>query len=139
MRKIPKKIPPEVIYDGKDLEALAALRRYREWIMKYFYPYLSGDVVEIGAGVGSMAAHLYPHVSSLDLVEPSPNLIAPLRSRFSNSATVSVMHETLESFVAKKSEKNMTVSSWSTFWSILKKTKWRLKNVIRLYALEDIF
>ena len=105
MKKPSTQAAPEATYEGSDLEALSALRRYREWMMKHFRPYLGGDVIEIGAGVGNMSEHLDPHVSTLDLLEPSSNLIGPLKSKFSDSDTVVVMHETFESFIAAKPEK----------------------------------
>jgi len=94
--------PPEPYYEGRDLEALSALRRYREWMMTYFSPYLAGDAIEIGAGIGNMSEHIAPFVSSLELVEPSPNLIGPLKSRFNRSTSISITHETFEGFVAKR-------------------------------------
>ncbi len=106
MDKSPAPSPPDVIYEGRDLEALSSLRRYREWMMKYFKPYLGGDVVEIGAGIGNMSEHLHHHSSTLELVEPSPNLIGPLSSRFSQSEAITVTHETFEGFVSAKPEKS---------------------------------
>lgn len=96
----PEQLPSDISYEGGDLEALAALRRYRAWILTHLQPYLKGDAVEIGAGIGNMADHLYPHVSTLNLVEPSPNLIDPLRVRFASRDNATITQETFEAFVA---------------------------------------
>jgi len=93
-------IPLEFSYEGGDLEALATLRRYREWILSHLKPFLAGDAVEIGAGIGNMADHLYPHVSTLNLIEPSPNLIGPLRTKFASKKNVQITPETFEAFVS---------------------------------------
>ena len=85
-------------YQGDDLESLAVLRRYREWIVDYFDPFLSGAAVEFGAGVGSISELLVPRVESLDLVEPSPNLVGQLTDRFSGSDNMSIHGDSLEDF-----------------------------------------
>jgi len=43
-----------------------------------------------------MSGRILPHVQRLELVEPSPNLAATLRSRFSGDPRVSIVAETLE-------------------------------------------
>ena len=106
MSEISSQNSPEVFYEGRDLEALTALRRYREWIMAYFSPFLAGNTLEVGAGIGNMSKHLSPFVSTLDLVEPSSNLVGTLKTRFSHSDKISVTHETFEGFVSTKSAKS---------------------------------
>ena len=65
------------MYEGADLEALATLHRYQRWIVDTFQPYISGRAVEFGAGIGNISQLIRPLVSTLDLVEPSANLVAP--------------------------------------------------------------
>jgi len=86
----------DVRYAGSDLEALATLKRYQAWIVDSFAPYLGGPAIEFGAGLGNISALLRPHVDSLDLVEPSPNLTGPLSARFAGDAAVTVFADTLE-------------------------------------------
>jgi SAM-dependent methyltransferase len=88
-------------YDGSDLEALSTMRRYQEWIISRFRPYLAGRAIEIGAGIGNIAAHILPHVDSLDLVEPSGNLIGRLQSKFAGVENVTVLHRDFETTVAQ--------------------------------------
>ena len=91
----------ETIYEGSDLEVLADMPNYYSWIMSRFAPQVRGAVLEYGAGMGTISAHLLPLSTRLTLVEPSPNLSGPLRARFAGVATVDVVHETLESHVVK--------------------------------------
>jgi ubiquinone/menaquinone biosynthesis C-methylase UbiE len=84
------------IYEGADLEALATLKRYQSWIVDTFQPYLSGRTVEFGAGIGNISARIRKHVSTLDLVEPSPNLIVSLQERFKDDDGVNIYKESLE-------------------------------------------
>ena len=88
-----QKLKTSPLYEGTDLEALTNMRRYRELITSYFRPYLAGEAIEIGAGIGSMAYHITPHVRSLQLVEPSPNLIETLKARFADHEKVSVINK----------------------------------------------
>ena len=81
------------IYEGSDLEALSTMRRYQEWIISYFQPYLAGDAIEIGAGIGNIASHILPHVSTLKLVEPSENMIGRLREKFTDTDNVTIIHQ----------------------------------------------
>ena len=89
----------ENFYEGRDLEVLAGTPRYLNWIIEDLKPYLQGDVLEIGAGLGSVSERLVTYTSSLDLVEPSPQLIGRLRSRFEDNPLVNVHHEMLENFL----------------------------------------
>ena len=86
-------------YEGRDLEVLAGTPRYLNWIIEDLKPYLKGDVLEIGAGLGTVSERLVIHSSSLDLVEPSPQLIGRLQSKFADNPLVKVYHEMLETFL----------------------------------------
>jgi SAM-dependent methyltransferase len=83
-------------YEGSDLEALSTLGRYQDWIVQSFRPYLRGRTVEFGAGLGNISTLLRPHVSELDLVEPSVNLVARLETRFAGDDGVQIFAEPLE-------------------------------------------
>lgn len=93
--------PDHPHYEGRDLEILADAPRYQSWIVEQFSPYLGGDVVEYGAGFGSISLLLAPHCRSLHLVEPSKSLIAPLTGRVASLSHVSVSCSTLERHVAE--------------------------------------
>jgi SAM-dependent methyltransferase len=99
---------PEVItvdYEGSDLEALSTLHRYQRWIIDGFQPYLGGQAIEFGAGIGNISFLVRPLVTSLDLVEPSINLCKPLRQRFDGDEAISISHELLETRIPNIKDK----------------------------------
>jgi hypothetical protein len=89
-------------YEGQDLEALAVLRNYQQWIMRWFGPYVRGRVIEYGAGTGTFSALLQPLASNLVLVEPFMHPV--LRERFGQSDAVRVRGSTLEDHVAQQED-----------------------------------
>ncbi|MBV9242481.1 MAG: class I SAM-dependent methyltransferase [Acidobacteria bacterium] len=91
----------DVFYEGRDLEVLADMPNYYDWIMASFAPYVRGDVVEYGAGTGTVSCRLQPLAERLTLVELSTNLIDKLRSRFGGEANVSIVSEGLEKHSAE--------------------------------------
>lgn len=91
----------EVVYEGRDLEVLADLPRYYNWIVDLFAPHIAGRGLEIGAGTGTISGRIRPYLDTLQLVEPSANLIPALESRFSDDESVSVAHATLEAYLAQ--------------------------------------
>jgi SAM-dependent methyltransferase len=65
----------EVIYHGRDLEAMAFAVNYHKWILKFFRPDLGKRIVEVGAGSGSFSELILERqVESLSLVEPSKTM-----------------------------------------------------------------
>ena len=90
----------EIAYEGSDLEALASAPNYYSWIMEIFSPWVSGHVVEYGAGIGTVSERLAHLASELTLVEPSANLVPMLRARFATFKT-NVIAESLERHSAR--------------------------------------
>jgi SAM-dependent methyltransferase len=90
----------QVSYEGADLQVLTELQNYYDWIMETFAPYVAGNVVEYGGGLGTVSARLLPYVKQLTIVEPSSNLISFLQSRFSREPKVLIVGESLEMHAA---------------------------------------
>ena len=88
-------------YNGDDLEALADMPNYHGWIMEIFAPFIRGQVIEYGAGVGTISERILPNAAHLTLIEPSSNLTAELRERFGDEPRVEIIGESLESHVAR--------------------------------------
>jgi SAM-dependent methyltransferase len=88
----------DLTYEGRDLEVLADMPNYYAWIMDRFGPHVRGRVIEYGSGTGTVSARLLPLADTLTLVEPSPNLVASLRTRFAGQprAETIVMVNVLE-------------------------------------------
>lgn len=87
-----------VDYPGKELDLLAAATNYYRWISSEFAPYLGSRMVEVGAGIGTVASHLLAagDLTSLILVEPAGHLAARLESRFAEDRRIRVHHGYLE-------------------------------------------
>jgi SAM-dependent methyltransferase len=67
-----------------EFDALAQARNYRQALFAEFGPFLRGDVVEIGAGIGQMTEHLLrlPGVKRTVAVEPDSRFCARHRAQF---------------------------------------------------------
>ncbi|MFT3744905.1 MAG: class I SAM-dependent methyltransferase [Pyrinomonadaceae bacterium] len=62
----------EVVYPGKDLEAMSFAVNYHKWILDEFRPYIGRKVIEVGAGTGDFSTLLLNEkIDELSLVEPS--------------------------------------------------------------------
>jgi len=48
----------DVFCEWRDLEVLADMPNYYDWIMESFAPYVRGRVIEYGAGAGTVSARL---------------------------------------------------------------------------------
>lgn len=90
-----------VFYEGAELDVLAPMPNYYSWIMETFAPHVRGDVIEYGAGVGTVSARLEPLADTLTLVEPSANLVEKLRTRFATTPKVTVAGTHLEDHAAR--------------------------------------
>jgi SAM-dependent methyltransferase len=66
-----------------EFEALRWARNYRAALLREFAPFLSGDLVEVGAGIGQMTELLarLPGVRQVLAVEPDPRFCEELRQR----------------------------------------------------------
>jgi SAM-dependent methyltransferase len=89
--------PPNVQADTNDFEfeALAQAVNYRKALFTEFGPFLKGDVIEVGAGIGQMTDHLVrlPAVRRALAVEPDARFCARHRADFPQ-------HEILEGTAA---------------------------------------
>jgi SAM-dependent methyltransferase len=76
--------PQQLVYEGRDLEAMSHAERYHRWILDMLRPYLGTRLLEAGAGAGDVAAllaDLLPAARILAL-EPSENVGPRLLRRF---------------------------------------------------------
>lgn len=88
-------------YPGRDLEAMAALDGYTRFVLESLGGAPSGDVLEVGAGIGNVATHYLSNVSRAVLVEPDDALCARLTERMADEPRVRVVCGTLEDGVAR--------------------------------------
>ena len=79
-----------------DLQNLAQARRLGDWMFEQFPDFAGGEVVEVGAGIGTFSERLLAAgAESLLLVEPEPACAHELRSRYAADPRVEVAEEVL--------------------------------------------
>jgi SAM-dependent methyltransferase len=62
----------QVVYVGKDLEAMSFAVNYHKWILNEFRPFLGKKLVEVGAGTGSFSELLLQEKpEEISFIEPS--------------------------------------------------------------------
>ena len=87
-----------LVYEGRDLEAMAFAGNYHRWILDLFAPHLGTRLVEVGAGMGAFSELLLARrPESLALVEPSSDMYRILRGRMAGAGAgtqVSVYNST---------------------------------------------
>ena len=90
-----------VTYQSEELDTLAMAERYQEWIAEQFQPYLSGNIMELGAGIGTMAQRWEPYAEQLYLIEPAENLYPLLEARFERNPKAHLYRGVLENILGR--------------------------------------
>ena len=72
----------ELAYQGTELESFAHARRWKAYVRKALHPFLVGDVLELGAGIGETTRALRPGsgAQSWTCVEPDPAMAGRIAS-----------------------------------------------------------
>jgi len=85
-----------------DLENLRRAPRLCDWMYEQFRPFVAGEVVEVGAGIGTFSERLLadPAVTELILIEPERACVEVLADAFAMDSRVTVARETLPSSAA---------------------------------------
>jgi SAM-dependent methyltransferase len=85
-------------YSGTELDSMAQAKNYYPWILRYFLPRIGRQVIEVGAGVGTLAEYLLAArpASEFVLIEPAANLFPALQVRHGNNPRVRVLQGTVE-------------------------------------------
>jgi len=84
---------------ARELEIIAEMPRYYDWITDTIRPHVGGRVVEIGAGIGSLSERLLPLVDDLILVEPSAYFSSVLHQRFGGRDDIFIHNTSVESYL----------------------------------------
>ena len=90
---------PKVVleYSSDELDTMMHARYYYRWILGQWRPYLSGTILELGAGIGNFSSHLLTEpIRRLILVEPAQDLCERLRVRFQHEGRVELRKGVLE-------------------------------------------
>jgi SAM-dependent methyltransferase len=84
-----------------DLQNLARARRLGDWMFEQFSSFAAGEVVEVGAGIGTFSERLLAAgAESMLLVEPEASCAQALRSRFGADPRVEVAEGVLPASAA---------------------------------------
>jgi len=83
------------------LDTLEEADNYADWIVDLFAEHLHGDILEVGAGHGTLAARLARY-GRLTACEPSPRAAALLRQRFADDPSVEVVESDAESLTHQR-------------------------------------
>ena len=84
---------------ARELEIIAEMPRYYDWITDKIRPHVGGQVVEIGAGIGSLSERLLPLSDDLCLVEPSTYFTSVLHQRFGGRDDVFIHNSSVENYL----------------------------------------
>jgi SAM-dependent methyltransferase len=77
-------------YTGNELDIFAHAINWKKYWSSEIRPYLSGDVLEVGAGLGANTEFIKSaNISSWTCLEPDPNLVFRMRTRFQAQADLS--------------------------------------------------
>jgi len=73
-------------YCGEELESFALAVNWKSYVRRALHPYISGDVLEIGAGLGETTRALHPGAGARSwiCVEPDPGMCETLRARMAD-------------------------------------------------------
>jgi SAM-dependent methyltransferase len=85
---------------AQDLERLGTAKRFFDWVLDEFDPYLRGRVLEVGAGLGTITRKLverYPDVTIVAL-EPAENVFTDLQSYAALTPRVAAHRQTLTEY-----------------------------------------
>ncbi|MGC1273112.1 MAG: class I SAM-dependent methyltransferase, partial [Planctomycetaceae bacterium] len=78
-------------YIGGELELFAAAENWKRYMADRLRPFIAGDVLEVGAGIGGTTRHLVnSSATSWTALEPDAGLVESLRASL---ATLDVRHE----------------------------------------------
>jgi cyclopropane fatty-acyl-phospholipid synthase-like methyltransferase len=88
----------EFTYSGTELDALAEVRNYYDWVLHHFRPHVGARVVEVGAGIGTFSRFVLRGTDARELVliEPAVNNFPVLEQRFAADPRARLVHGYLE-------------------------------------------
>ncbi|ABK43938.1 Methyltransferase type 12 [Magnetococcus marinus MC-1] len=90
---------PGFTYSGDELEGMQDMPFYQAAILHEFKPYLRGNVLEVGAGLGAFSRLIQPMCQHLTLVEPDAQNAAFLAQTMGDKAGVRVQQTAIETLL----------------------------------------
>ncbi len=88
---------PPSAYDGDTLEKFSHARNWKSYWVAVLGPYIAGDVLEVGAGLGANTQRLHnSRVRSIHCLEPDETLAARLREEVRGNEGIKVTAGTID-------------------------------------------
>jgi SAM-dependent methyltransferase len=86
-----------------DVECLAASKHFFDWVLDEFRAYLKGEVLEVGAGTGTITRRLVEAFADISVValEPADNMFSSLQPYAALTERVTAKKATLAEYAAK--------------------------------------
>jgi SAM-dependent methyltransferase len=89
---------PPSAYDGSTLEKFSHARNWKSYWVSVLRPYIAGDVLEVGAGLGANTDRIHNlRVRSIHCLEPDEALAAQLRAEVEGTEGITVTCGTIDS------------------------------------------
>ena len=83
----------EIAYRGAELELFAAAINWKKYWSSKLQPFITGSVIEVGAGLGNSTKYLYrPGASKWLCLDPDPDLISHLGQRIEKGDLPNTCH-----------------------------------------------
>jgi len=93
-------------YTGSELDAMSIAQNYNNWILNCFYPYISGNVIEVGAGQGTMSLLIAEQCENLVAIEPDKHNCQIISDKVKNFKHVKTIHGFLSDLPKEEQEVN---------------------------------
>jgi len=79
-----------IISERFDLELLRRATGYQRWVLSAFKPHISGDVLEVGAGIGNFTRWMAGSATRLVALEPEPEMAMEIEGLGLGNVEVSI-------------------------------------------------
>jgi len=79
-------------YTGSELDAMSIAKNYNYWILDCFHPHISDNVIEVGAGQGTMSLLIAKQCENLVAIEPDKNNCQIICDKVKDFKHVKVFH-----------------------------------------------
>lgn len=70
------------------LESITEAPNFNEWMYQTIRPYLHGDILEVGSGIGNISSYAIRDGKSLTLSDYDPGYVSQLKEKFSSTPNV---------------------------------------------------
>ncbi len=84
---------------------MTTARNYNEWLYSMIKPYLGNQIMEVGAGIGTISEKILEDNLPLTAIEPNKNCQRFLKQKFANDPNFKLLPSTIEELAPDKGQK----------------------------------